>query len=101
MARVNKNAGTLAAQIAGEMSEMDDAEHRLEAAVRSEAERHRRTGAFQASINSGRVPGKRGVTDREVWTDDPAAWSIEYGHRAPDGTDVPGKFIFTNALRRF
>lgn len=101
MARVNKDAGTLAARIAGEMPEMDAAAARVKSAVSSEASKHRDTGAFQGSISSGRVPGKRGVTDRAVWADDPAAWSIEFGHRAPDGTHVPGKFILTNAARRF
>lgn len=101
MASVSKNAGTLAAQIAGEMPEMDAAVAEVESAVKAEAARHRDTGHFEASISSGRTPGKKGVTDRLVWSDDPAAWSIEYGHRTPAGTEVPGKFIFTNAARRF
>lgn len=101
MARVNKNAGILAAKIAGEASEMDAAIATVESAVQSEAARHRRTGEFQTSIKSGRVKGKRGVTDRAVWSEDPAAYSIEYGHTTPAGTDVPGKFILTNAARRF
>lgn len=101
MAQVNKGVGILAARIAGETSEMDIALSRVVAAVNSEAAKHRDTGAFQSSIDSGRVPGKKGVTDRAVWAEDPAAWSIEFGHTTPSGTDVPGKFIFTNAARRF
>lgn len=101
MARVNKQAGVVAARVAGEMSEMDSAMSRVESAVQSEAVKHRDTGAFQSSIRSGRVPGESGVTDRAVWTDDPAAWPIEFGHTTPSGTDVPGKFIFSNAARRF
>lgn len=101
MARVNKDAAIVAARIAGEDSAMDRALSEVVAAVKSEASRHRDTGAFMRSIDSGRVAGKRGVTDRAVWADDVASWSIEFGHRAPDGSHVPGKFIFSNAARRF
>jgi len=101
MARINKNANILAARIAGEDSEMDSAISRVEAAVRSEAAKHRDTGNFESSIDSGRVLGEKGVTDRAVWADDPASWSIEFGHTTRSGTDVPGKFIFSNAARRF
>ena len=101
MAQVNKDAGVVAARIAGEMPEMDAGASRVEAVIRSEASRHRDTGAFQSSIGKGRTPGKKGVTDRLVWSDDPAAWSIEFGHTTRSGTNVPGKFVFTNAMRRF
>lgn len=101
MARVNKNAALLAARIAGEMPEMDAAATRVASAVRAEAAKHRDTGAFQSSIQTGRVRGKKGVTDRAVWTDAPDAWPIEFGHTTPAGTRVPGQFVFTNAARRF
>ncbi|PWH05196.1 hypothetical protein DEO23_14035 [Brachybacterium endophyticum] len=101
MATVNKNAGLLAARIAGEASEMDRAASKVRSAVTSEAAKHRETGDFQRSITSGRVPGEKGVTDRAVWAEDPAAWSIEFGHRTKNGTQVPGAFIFSNAARRF
>lgn len=101
MARVSKNANILAARIAGQDPEMDAAMHRVERAVQSEAVKHRDTGDFQSSIRSGRVRGKKGVTDRAVWSDDQAAWPIEFGHVTKGGTHVPGAFIFSNAARRF
>lgn len=101
MAKVNKNAGVLAARVAGEMAEMDAAMRRVRGAVEAEASKHRDTGAFQSSIESGRVRGRSGVTDRAVWTDAEDAWPIEFGHTTERGTEVPGKFIFSNAARRF
>lgn len=95
MARVNKRAYVLAAQVAGGMSEMDSAASKVESAIRSEAAKHHLTGDFEATIKTA-----RGRLDRYVYTDAPEAWSIEFGHRAPDGSHVPGAFIFTNGARK-
>lgn len=105
MAQVYKSAGIAAARVAGEMPEMDSAMNEVEGAVRAEAARHSRTGAFARSIRSGRVKGKKGVTDRLVWSEDSAAWSIEFGHLAgkrgsPNRRPVPGKHVFANAVKR-
>lgn len=101
MARVYKGAGTMAARIAGEMSEMDSAVARVESAIKAEASDDVDTGDFMDSIESGRIPGKKGVTDRAVWSTDPAAFAIEFGHTAKNGTEVPGQFNFVNGARRF
>ncbi len=95
MARVNKRAYVLAAQVAGGMSEMDSAASKVEASIRGEAAKHRVTGDFAASIKTA-----KGRLDRYVYTDAPEAWSIEFGHRARDGSHVPGTFIFTNGARK-
>lgn len=95
MARVNKRAYVMAAQVAGGMQEMDAAASKVEAAIRGEAAKHRLTGDFAASIKTA-----KGRLDRYVYTDVPEAWSIEFGHRAPDGSHVPGLFIFTNGARK-
>lgn len=105
MAQVYKTAGTAAARVAGDMPEMDAAMGKVRAAIQAEAAKHILTGAFSQSIKSGRVKGKRGVTDRAVWTDTPEAWSIEFGHLSgkrggKNRRHVPGKFIFTNGAKR-
>lgn len=95
MARVNKRAYVQAAQIAGGMAEMDAAASRVEASIRGEAAKHHFTGDFEATIKTA-----KGRLDRYVYTDAPEAWSIEFGHRARDGSHVPGAFIFTNGARK-
>ena len=102
MAKVFPNAAIDAARVAGLHPGMDQAMRKVESAVRAEAAKHTRTGAFERSIQSGRVPGPKGVTDRAVWTNTPEAWSIEFGHvNNRSGKHVVGNFVFTNAARRF
>lgn len=102
MAKVYPNAAIDAARVAGEHSGMDAALSTVESAVRAEVAKHVRTGAFAASIRSGRVQGPKGVTDRAVWTNTPEAWSIEFGHvNNRSGKHVTGNFSFSNAARRF
>jgi len=71
----------------------------VEAAVKAEAARFDDTGAFRRSVKTGRER-YRGVEDHVVYSDDPAAYSIEFGHSTKGGTHVPGNFVFTNAARR-
>lgn len=102
MADVYRSAGLEAALIAGVHPEMDRAAERLASVVRSEAAKSVKTGHFLASIKTAAVPGKRGVTDRIVYTDDPNAWSIEYGHRDKrSGKWVEGKFAFKRGSQTF
>lgn len=95
MAKVYKNAHALAALVAAEMPEMDAIPAKIADAVREEAAKHRDTGDLERSIHV-----ERGKIDRRIVTDDPAQWSIEYGHLTEDGEDVPAKFVFTNVVRR-
>ena len=113
MARVYERAAYEAALIAGNMPEMDEGAEEVLAAVRELAAEHRDTGAYRESLHLTREPavkpsrygGKR-VTDRVVWTDDPNALSIEYGHlQGERGSGerkfIPGLFIFNRAADRF
>ena len=102
MAKVYPNAAIDAARVAGHHPGMDRALRKVESAVRAEAAKHRRTGHFESTIESGRVHGPKGVVDRAVWTNTPEAWSIEFGHvNNRSGEHVTGNFVFTNAARRF
>lgn len=101
MAKVYKTAGILAAKMCGESSAMDDWAGTVLGAVKAQAAKHRDTGSYIRSLGVEEIPGKRGVTDRLVFSDDPAALSIEFGHFAGKGenrTWVPGKFIMINAV---
>lgn len=98
-----------ASHLVGESAYMDAVARRVKGKVLAEAARHRRTGAYMASIKIAKVrppayvtPGHY-VKDRLIYTDDPAALSIEYGHKVPGGKSqrpVGGQFIFTRALMR-
>ena len=44
------------------------------------------------------VPGRNGVKDRMVYSSDPAAVPIEFGHVTSSGRVVPGQRILLNAL---
>ena len=93
-----------AARMAGKSPQMDAAAQRVKAGMVADALTSAATGAFADSISVSRdMYRRRRVLDRVISTDDPAALSIEYGHRAGKGEDatyVPGKFVFTNALLR-
>ncbi len=105
MATVYDGAGTLVARIVGDSSAMDKAARKVLAAARSEAAKHRDTGAYLSSLKIESVPGKKGVTDRIIYADTREAVSIEFGHLAgkrgsPDRQWVPGKFIMINAKKQ-
>lgn len=93
MARVNRNAGIEAARIAGESAAMDAAAKKTLTRARASAAKHANTGAYMASLATGRIKGKKGVTDREVYSDDPAALEIELGHFATRKDGSPGRFV--------
>lgn len=90
MAQVYPIAAIQAAQIAGESPVMDATAALVAAAARSLANAHRVSGDYVAGIGVERTPGKRGVTDRLVYVDDPAAAHIEFGHVTRGGKDMIG-----------
>lgn len=100
MAKVYKEAGIVAARIASESDEMDKGARKVRAKVERLADQHIDTGAFKDSLESGPVQGPNGVTDRAVWTTDPNALSIEFGHMH-EGKFIPGLFIFNRAKGSF
>ena len=113
MAKVYNNAGILAAQVAGLDPEMDAAAERVKDAVVAEAEKHRdelntRSPHFSESFEvAADVFERRGVMDRVVYTTDPGALAIEYGHRAGRRGGkrrlrkwVPGLMIVNEAVNK-
>ena len=99
MARVYKGAGIAAAKIAGRDPEMDKAAERVHGAVRSSAEENRSSGDFVRSIKTKKDRHKSGVLDRVVFSDDPAAFEIEFGW-VQGGRSHPGQHHFSNTYRR-
>lgn len=106
MANINHDASHVAARIASQHPVMDIHLSKVEAALKSNATKHRRTGDFMRSIHTQTTnyTSNKGVVikDRYVYTDHPAALSIEYGHlqKTKDGAKkVPGTHIFTNTIR--
>ena len=108
MAKVYNNAGILAAQVAGLDPEMDAAAERVKAEIKSRAARHHDTGAFADSFDvRADLYRERGVMDRGIESDDPAALSIEYGHFTRRSKSrrlrkwVPGLMIVNEAVNKF
>lgn len=106
MAKINHDASHVAARIASQHPVMDIYLSKVETALKSNATKHRRTGDFMRSIHTQTTnyTSNKGVVikDRYVYTDHPAALSIEYGHlqKTKDGAKkVPGTHIFTNTIR--
>lgn len=100
MAQVFKTAPVKAAKIAGLDPEMDAAAARFEAVLQAEIAKFSKTGDFARSIKTRSISGKKGVRDRLVYSTDPGALSIEFGHMEGD-THVKGNFAFHNAARKF
>lgn len=106
MAKINHDASHVAARIASQHPVMDTYLGKVETALKANAAKHKRTGGFMRSIHTQTTSytSDKGVVikDRYVYTDHPAALSIEYGHlqKTKDGAkQVPGTHIFTNTIR--
>ncbi len=101
MAQVYRVAAIQAAQIAGEDPAMDAAAERIAANARGLAASHRVSGDYIGGIGVERIPGKRGVTDRIAFVDDPAAAHIEFGHMTRLGRGVHGPRRWVDGLHIF
>ena len=106
MADINNDASHVAARIASQHPVMDIYLSKVEKALKANAANHRRTGGFMRSIHTQTTnyTSDNGVVikDRYVYTDHPAALSIEYGHlqKTKDGAKkVPGTHIITNTIK--
>ena len=101
MAQVYKGIGTKIAKMPGVQPALDTAAATVLARAKTLAAGHVDTGAYAESLGVEKTPGKKGVVDRLVYSDDPAAAHIEYGHitRGPRPRYVPGQFILTKAAR--
>ena len=89
----------VAAGVAVDLPEFAAEVAAVESAVKSEAAKFDVTGDFRNSVKTGR-DRYQGVEDYVVYSDDPAATYIEFGHSTKDDTHVPGNFVFTNVARR-
>lgn len=101
MATVFKGVGTKIARLPGVQPELDKAAAKILARAKAGASQHVRSGHYLNSLKIKTVRGKGGVIDREVYSDDPGAVAIEYGHLT-DGkngpTWVPGHRVLINAV---
>ena len=104
--RVERDVGLTVAVMVGEGRTLDFAADQLQDDVLGIARRHRLTGDFMSTVQTKKVPGRKGngkkVTDRFVFSDHPQVLAIEYGHfqgkkNLPDRKFVPGQFIFHQA----
>lgn len=101
MANVYDGAGVKIARLPGIQPELDTAAAKILARAKAGAARHVDTKHYLKSLKVGATPGQRGVVDREVYSDDPGAVAIEFGHvaRGKHGaTSVPGQRILLNAV---
>lgn len=96
--RVYRGSGTKVAKLPGVQAELDKGAQKVLARAKANAAAHFKTGAYAASLGVAVVPGRNGVKDRMVYSSDPAAVPIEFGHVAANGRVVPGQRILLNAL---
>ncbi|RKN40804.1 DUF5403 family protein [Streptomyces hoynatensis] len=93
MATLARNLDSIIAHMRGVVDAVADEAEERAARIRAVAAAHQRSGRFYASIKTA----PRGP-DTLIYSDDPAALSINYGHRAPDGRMVPGIHAFEAGL---
>lgn len=102
MATVYKGVGVKIAKLPGVQPTLDTAADVILARAEALATARVDTGSYLKSLGTRKIRGERGVMDREVYADDPAALSIEFGHLAEKKkgapTWVPGQRILLNAL---
>lgn len=101
MATVYKGTGVKIARLPGIQPELDKAAAVILARAKAGAAQRANTSHYLNSLKVGTVPGRSGVVDREVYSDDPGAIAIEFGHLATGkrgATWVPGQRILLNAL---
>lgn len=95
---IDADASIRMARLAGETAYMDQVAAGKLAAARALAAPHIDTSAYANSLYAAKVKGRRGVTDREVGSTDPAALEIEYGFTHRSGTKVDGQHILGRAV---
>lgn len=99
MAHLYANLELETAKIASQSPEMDEAEAKVLASVRSVAAMHRDTGNYIARLGSETVVTTRGVHDRLITADDPEALLIEWGGIVKKtGRVIPGLHIMKRGL---
>lgn len=99
MARLFPNLELEVARVASLDPAMDSAAAKVLARAKARASTHRKTGRYASSLKSKTVRTRQGVHDRVVYSDDPNAHIIEFGHASPSGKWVEGQHILRNAAR--
>lgn len=66
--------------------------------LKAEAALSKKTGHFTRSIST--TTSRKAVKDLIIYSDDPAAVPIEYGHLTPSGQWVRGKYIFSRTVMK-
>lgn len=99
MVELYKSLEVLVAREAAKDPKMDTLAAKVEANVKANAPVE--SGAFRKSIKRVSKAGKRGVKDRIIYSDDPAAKIIEYGYvtKKGKGKYVPGHHPFRKGLK--
>lgn len=98
MAQVFAGVGTKLAKLPGLQPELDKAAGSILNRAKAHAAGRTDSGAYMSSLKVKAVPGKKGVKDREVYSDDPGAIPIEFGHISEGGKWVPGQRILLRAV---
>ena len=98
MAQVYRRIELEAAIIASTREEFDHAAARVEKTAKALAPKD--TTDFARSIKRKTTTTPQGVHDQTIYSDDPAALSIEYGHITPAGNYVPGHHTFAQTKRK-
>lgn len=98
MAQVFKKTGDELARLVSTTEAFDVEADKVHARVRAEAAKITDTGDYLASIGIDAVPGRKGVIDRVIYSDDDGALAIEFGRKTKDGGFEPGKHVFAKAM---
>lgn len=97
MAQVFKKTGAELARLVSTTEAFDVEADKVHARVRAEAAKITDTGEYLSSIGIDAVPGRKGVIDRVIYSDDDGALAIEFGRKTKDGFE-PGKHVFAKAM---
>ncbi|WP_237242544.1 DUF5403 family protein [Rothia nasimurium] len=97
MAQVFKSTGDELARLVSTTEAFGSEADKVHARVRSEAAKITDTGDYLSSIGIDAVPGRKGVIDRVIYSDDDGALAIEFGRKTKDGFE-PGKHVFAKAM---
>lgn len=98
---LERDFATKAARIASHMPEYTDMAESIVARMKKTARSWGGTGAFADSIHMRpEVHEPSGVIDYVVYSNDRAAYPIEFGYVTKTGRVVKGKMLFTTTARR-
>lgn len=93
MAELDRNLDSIIAHLPGVVDAVKAEAEQRAARIRAVASGHVDTGRFLDSIKT-----ETGSTDTVIYSDDPNALSINYGHQAANGRMVPGVHAFEAGL---